>query len=139
MSTRQVPRLSMAHDQGVEDVLVHLDPCRLHHLQHLPGTLNIPNLKQAHEQQTLLQRLVPDSALISGTGRSPCPASRLPCSCLPVPEGLAYDQRFYSGILINQHLFRSKLVAIFQVNSEQRIVVVDCDGHCLGLEKSPYF
>ena len=139
MSTRQVPRLSVAHDQGVEDVLVHLDPRCLHHLQHLPGTLNIPNLKQAHEQQTLLQRLVPDSALISGTGRSPCPASRLPCSCLPVPEGLAYDQRFCSGIFVNQHLFRSKLVAIFQVDSEQSIVVVDSDGHVLGLEKSPYF
>ena len=44
MCASQVARLAVAHDQRIEDVLVHLDPRGLHHLQHFPCTLDIPNL-----------------------------------------------------------------------------------------------
>ena len=36
------------------------------------------------------------------------------------------------------NLFRSKLVAILEVDSEQGVVVVDGGGDSLGFQKSPY-
>ena len=39
---------------------------------------------------------------------------------------------------VKQHLLRSKLVAILEVDPEQGVVVVDGGGDSLGFQKSPY-
>ena len=108
MCARQVARLAVAHDQRIEDILVHLDPCGLHHLQDFPCTFDIPNLgTPAYKfdvnnfgmQVSYHNFGIPGSALISGTGRSLCLASRLLYSYLPVPEVLQVTSKFYRHLL----------------------------------------